>query len=434
MGNVLQNNTNEKFDIDKIPIEQIIDYIATNYILTTNFIGLKKLYDQQYCNKLVILTSEILDKNFSYNEITYISKRIKEGSNEMTDEKDNLEKDKVIYFDSPPVDHLDVPDITKKKHMCLGIAKFYVKIAHIFAAIAMAINPVYTYIDDDGDKRQVNIFDKHRIPKGTLIQISKFNICSDRIDRLNNSTTNDYNDTNNDTNTTTLHPNICSIEMNTSLSDLPGIPELEELYYDDGYNYDTGKFTAMSDTSKEIYAADLKLFYQTFTGKPVTDMEKDNIHHFRDIKLNNYSDKCISDSISDNGISGNGRAKFTQKVTADKSDPLIVQYAENLKSMMKTADENQKELFNILNSIFGYTEDQDSPTKKKQIRIKPHLKEADLENIIIETRELLLKLYIGCETAYATGIKIYEAIIDKQILETTPRQIQTLENNYDNLL
>ena len=426
MGNVLQNNTNEKFDIDKIPIEQIIDYIATNYILTTNFIGLKKLYDQQYCNKLVILTSEILDKNFSYNEITYISKRIKEGSNE----KEDLEKDKVVYFENLPPNQLDVPDIIKKKHMCLGIAKFYVKIAHIFAAIAMAINPVYTYIDDDGEKRQVNIFDKHRIPKDTLIKISKFNICSDRIDRLNNTTSND---TSNDTSTTTLHPNICSIEMNMSLSDLPGIPELEELYYDDGYNYDTGKFTTMSDTSKEIYDADLKLFYQTFTGKPVTDMENDHIRHFRDIKLNNYSDKCISGSDGISG-SGNGPAKFTQNVTADNSDPLIVQYAENLKSMMKSADENQKELFTILNNIFGYTEDQDSPTKKKQIRIKPHLKEADLENIIIETRELLLKLYIGCETAYATGIKIYEAIIDKQILETTHRQIETLENNYDNLL
>ena len=454
MGNVLQNNTNEKIDIDKIPIEQMIDYIATNYILTTNFTGLKKLYDQQYCNKLVILTSEILDKNFSYNEITYISNRIKEGSNEKTDEKtdetNGLEKDKVVYFENPPLNHLDVPDITKKKHMCLGIAKFYVKIAHIFAAIAMAINPVYTYIDDDGEKRQVNIFDKHRIPKDTLIQISKFNICSDRIDRLNNTNYNDNNDANNDANTTTLHPHICSIEMNKSLSDLPGIPELEELYYDDGYNYDTGKFTTMSDTSKEIYDADLKLFYQTFTGKPVTDMEKDNIHHFRDIKLNNYADKCINGNISDNGISDNGisdngisdngsmtinnQAKFTQKVTGDKSDPLIVQYADNLKSMMKTADENQKELFTILNNIFGYTEDQDSPTKKKQIRIKPHLKDADLENIIIETRELLLKLYIGCETSYANGIKIYEAIIDKQILETTPRQIETLENNYNNLL
>lgn len=44
-----------------------------------------------------------------------------------------------------------------------------------------------------------------------------------------------------------INPNICSMNINDSgkiksLKEEPGIPELEHLYYDDGYNYETGKF------------------------------------------------------------------------------------------------------------------------------------------------------------------------------------------------
>ena len=44
---------------------QIIDYIATHYILTMDFQSLKKLYDKDYCDKLVILTSNIVEQYFN---------------------------------------------------------------------------------------------------------------------------------------------------------------------------------------------------------------------------------------------------------------------------------------------------------------------------------------------------------------------------------
>jgi len=36
----------------------ILDILATKYILTQNFQDMKKLGDKEYCNKLVILTSD----------------------------------------------------------------------------------------------------------------------------------------------------------------------------------------------------------------------------------------------------------------------------------------------------------------------------------------------------------------------------------------
>ena len=48
--------------LEPASVRQIMDYIATYYILTMDFISLRKLCDKEYCDKLVILTSEIIEK------------------------------------------------------------------------------------------------------------------------------------------------------------------------------------------------------------------------------------------------------------------------------------------------------------------------------------------------------------------------------------
>ena len=37
----------------------------------------------------------------------------------------------------------------EKAELCVGIAKYYVQIAHLFAAITMTVNPKYTYSVND---------------------------------------------------------------------------------------------------------------------------------------------------------------------------------------------------------------------------------------------------------------------------------------------
>ena len=58
---------------------QIIDYIATHYILTMDFQSLTKLYQKEYCDNLVVLTSNIIEKYFNPLEISYLAQRIKDG-------------------------------------------------------------------------------------------------------------------------------------------------------------------------------------------------------------------------------------------------------------------------------------------------------------------------------------------------------------------
>ena len=57
-------------------LPQIIDYVAANYIITSNFQDMKKLSDSKYCDNLVILTSKIMANNLSNLEVKYLAQRL----------------------------------------------------------------------------------------------------------------------------------------------------------------------------------------------------------------------------------------------------------------------------------------------------------------------------------------------------------------------
>ena len=125
-----------------------------------DFESLTKLYDKQYCDNLVVLTKDIIDRNFNDLEITYLAQRTQKG---IVIDKETSEK--VIFFNKQDLDKLDVSTSLKKKRICIGIAKFYVKIAHLFAAIMKTINPIYSYKDEQGNLIQKTLLEKEEIPK-----------------------------------------------------------------------------------------------------------------------------------------------------------------------------------------------------------------------------------------------------------------------------
>jgi len=172
MGNQSSSNKENKDELKPKSISQILDYIATHYILTLDFNSLRKLYDKEYCDKLVILTSDIIERYFTDMEITYLAQRVKNGV-----EINELSKDKVIFFNRDMLNKLDVQNSIKKKRICIGIAKFYIKIAHVFAAIVTTINPVYVYKDEEGNTVRATLYEKGSIPPNIPRQIYKMNIC-----------------------------------------------------------------------------------------------------------------------------------------------------------------------------------------------------------------------------------------------------------------
>ena len=418
MGNQT-STTNTKDQSDKLspkPISQILDYIATYYILTMDFKSLRKLYNKEYCDKLVILTSDIINIYFTDLEITYLAQRIKNGV-----EVNELEKDKVIFFDKDDITKLDVQNSVKKRRICMSISKFYIKIAHIFAAIVTTINPMYVYKDTEGNNVRVSLFEKGQIPKNTPREIYKLNICDNRINALKNKNSLEVDINKN----LVVGPNICNINIgedgnSKTLADEPGIPELEELYYDDNYDFKTGKFIGMSEKTKQIFESDLQIFYKIFTGNSTMPPE---IKKFGDIKLRDYHkmDECKG-----------SEPLFERKYKGPLTNKLFSDYAKNLKDMIQNANKNQEALLKIINQIFVYAID--SQTGKKQIRISPTLTEEKLQEIVVETRALIIKLYLSCEMDYVNGLKMYEAILEQKILETSQNQITNLNKMSEKLI
>ena len=229
-----------------------------------------------------------------------------------------------------------------------------------------------------------------------------------------------------------VNPQICSLNSDETtpktLDDEPGIPELMELYNDDGYDYETGEFTSMSETTRDQFRRDLKRFYTTFTGE--YDMP-DTIQSFADIKLKSYSKDSvctmreINTEDSEEGRIANDNARMIREgFQGTYKDKLFVDYANNLKKMMQNVNQKQGELLQVLSQLFAYEEDPE--TAQDTVRVHPDLTEKKLQELIVETRGYIVELYLNCETDFHRGIQIYEAIVNAKILDTTQNQIGTL--------
>jgi hypothetical protein len=402
-----------------ITLGDTLDFIASYYILTMDFKTLSQLHEKKYCEDLVVLSADIINKYFNYLDVKKLAQRIEYGVDD---------SERVFFFKKDDLQNTDIDtdiDSEDKKEYCIEIAKFYIKIAHVFSAIVTTINPEYIYKDSFGNIVKRSLMQKDSIPENAEVTVSKINLCSERInalkgsiDKVNNS---DYEDGDNDEKIT-IHPDICNVNLDNNnetinLNDEPGINELIELYFDEDYDFKTGKFMGMTIETEKQFQNDLKRFYSTFTDNHEIPL---NIKKFSDIKLKDYSKKDFCDGKNSLSVSGSYK------------DELFVKYANNLKSMISSVNARQDELLSIINKIFVYV--LDPITKQEIIRINPELTENLLKKIIVTTRNLIIELYLKCETDFVEGVKIYEAIVESQILDTTQKHIKKLENERDKLI
>ena len=413
---------NQSSEPKKKNLSQVIDYVAANYITKQNFQDMVNLSDMKYCNDLVIITSDVIAKSLSDMDIKYLAQRLKDGV-----EIDEMTNEKVIFLDRNKLDDLDISNATKKRRVCIGIARFYVKVAHLFAAITTTVNPTYVFNDAAGQKASVNLLDKSEIPEGAKTSIRRINICSQRINALLNN--NDY-DVAKDA-SVAVGPSFCNINYDRSkgtdkkLSQEPGIPELEKLYYDE-YDYDKGGFTGMTAaTRKNVYEKDVETFYRVFTGNdkiPVDGNGSKKVRKFSDISLRDYHK---SKGCAPGGV-------YTKSYKGTLSDKLFANYAGHVRQMMLTAEKNQDKLLKIIDKLFVYSIN--PKTKSRQIVINPALTEKDLQVLVEEARGIIVELYITCEDDFVKGLQMFEAIVENRIMETGESQIRALEESMEELV
>jgi len=405
MGNTSSQDSKKSLDY-------VVNQIASQYIRSQNFKDMKELSNLEYCDKLVIITSKILLKYLDNNQITYLAQ--KKG---ITGEA--MEKDSVVVLNRNNLDNLDIKDTVKKRRVCIGIARHYIQIANLFAAIASTINPKYEFKDIDGEKKSVSLENKEDIPENSNTNITRNNLCSNRVNALLNNQDLSILEKQYQEGTVTLNPDICSFNCSTcpiikNLGDEPGIPELEQLYLDK-YDYDTGKFIGMTKNMAIQYSIDLKNLYTAFTGN---DSLPETIKRFSDIKLKDYYESAPCKE----GL-------FTKPVTGKASGMLFYDYVENIKSMMSSTNKYHNILLDILDKLFVYSLDE--TTNKKNIIINPNLKLPELKELTQLTISTINQLYISCEQGYIRGVNIYTAIAHKQFIKTAQSQIENLKSIKD---
>ena len=393
-------NDNSNLD-SETNLEYIINNLIADFIVSQNFEDMEKLSDSNYCNKIVLITSKLLDEKLDLEEVTYLSDNINKTS-----------KEKVFVLNSKNLEDMDEEDKIKKKYLCNGLAKFYVQIATIYAAIAKTINPKLAYNDENRNEINISFKDKDKVPSTQNTYVKGISLCSSRVSSLLNgqSFTDFLKDA--ELGTANLNPNICTFNCSTcpitkSLDNEPGIPELENLYYDQ-FNYKTGKFDEMSESMKLLYQFDLINFYKVFTGN---DSLPESVKRFSDIKLKDYYN-------STNCQDGD----YSQEVSLDKTTkPYFLNYIENLKSMLKKIKVFHNQLLVILEEIFTVTESSSDEKKssKNKISLNPSLTEPRLIELNISVIKIINNLYLYCELRYLKGIELYMDLINSLKLQKT---------------
>jgi hypothetical protein len=351
------------------------------------------------------------------------------------------------------------------KKMCTEIAKYYVKIAHLFAAIITTLNPVFSWrssasssrailsphippeppvrtgveqgVEGVEDVEKTTLENKHYISEiAKDVKIENLNFCNSRIaDLMDMDELTDLLDDESIVNgeqpvsEIKIKTKLCSSNLNNSSSagtgtgsvktvyDLPGFAELSRLY-NDKYNASKGRFDKMSAKSRDEKKRNIDLLYTLFTGNP--NPPKD-IKSFRDIPLHSFSDTadCSSpDSMLNKTYVGNTK------------DKLFVDYVEQVKKMIYDSNMIRNSLLEIIDSIFITNTSSESGDKMKYI-IDPNLTYEELNNLIDETRKIILKLYVNCEKNFIHTLKILQGIIEAQMFETGQRQIRELEKSID---
>ena len=388
-----------------------IDYIAADYILTSDFKSLEHLKEKEYCNKLVVLTSDILEKYLAPKDIVFLQQKMKKGFDQPIN---SMLKDRVAFLKEEEMDDLNVRNSVKKKRLCIGIAKQYVRVAHIFASIVTAINPVYKYTDEQGGVQRVPLYKKNEIPANARATIERFNICENRIKALQGPEGPEGDPI-------IVAPSICQMSTKPggetkSLTDEPGIPELMQLYYDK-YDYSTGEFVGMTDKTKKVYQAHVDIFNAAFSGATEADP---SIKEFADIKLRDYNKKAYCD-----GNAVTSQKRYSSEHATEEEKILFTRYAEHVKNMIANANKNQSELLGIIHELFTQFPDPKKPNKM-HYKVNSHLNDVALEKLVRKTRDLIVKLFTTCENDYEAGVKLYEAIVNTIVIKTTDAQIENM--------
>jgi hypothetical protein len=197
----------------------------------------------------------------------------------------------------------------------------------------------------------------------------------------------------------------------------PGIPELEALFKDN-FDYQTGNFlSSLTKEGRKEYQDAIDILYKAFTGKSnnINSVTKTpNAQRFSDIKLQDYDigSKCDDDGVYTQIFKGNS--------------PIFREYVKRIQKMIDDNKNYNLQLVQILKQVFKI----DKSEYPYIVTLNPDLNEVKLDQLIQQTRKILINLYSTCEKDFMYVLEIYnELITSKTIKSVGYNKSQSLKNN-----
>ena len=439
--------------------KETLDLIATQYITTNDFRGLKMLVNEKYCDDLTILTKDILATRFTTKEIKTLAKT-----------------DTFFYISKNELARLEANTKDKKNRMCKQIARFYVRIAHLFASIITTVYPNWSESGQGQGQGQGTEF------------------CNARINALKNSIL----EKKGDVDAVNIQPTVCSLYSNSStLYAAPGFSALEVLYNDE-YDETTGTFNRRSGAMQVKYENDLESLYEAFTGKtskpseiksfsdiniaalssrfsecgpkqkpdrsgeilqqeqlqqqqrqqqqqqqeeqrrrqeqypyqqreqnPMARIIEENNRELERIKLRaEIKEKSIREEGAN--MSGVMATNTSTNLRVKKTGSSFSNYAAHIRTMAGNADKFKARLLEIVDKLFLVVKN-DATSNQAKITIHPALSNEMLNQLVNQTRDIIVQLYLGCERDFYTGIKLLRVIIEEKMQETMEAALANLK-------
>ena len=115
---------------EQVPNNELVDKlntIAADYILTQNFKDMKNLNEPAYCDKLILLTSEILDSRLTSTQIEYLAQKtnIPVGTGTGTGTGKGI--DKVKFLRKSKLPKLNIENKEERQLICNNFDHFSFK-------------------------------------------------------------------------------------------------------------------------------------------------------------------------------------------------------------------------------------------------------------------------------------------------------------------
>ena len=183
MGNRQSYQIQETPDLE---LDELVNGIIYDYITSQEFNNLKKITNPEYCKKLVTITSKIFNNYLNSSEIKYLGIR-----KDILSDNQSLINTKVLPIIDNNVAKYDVENPEEKQNICNGLARHYVQIANLYAAIASTINYKSDNANDSIENQSNESFDQNEPLSASQDTIQKLmsdnlsnNLCSKKLNIL----------------------------------------------------------------------------------------------------------------------------------------------------------------------------------------------------------------------------------------------------------